>query len=152
MNEKLDTMYELCEILMRELEEVAEKISKAGSMSAGYLETVDKLSHAMKSIKTTIAMMEADDEGGYSKRSMAYAGGASNARAGMSNRSGRSYARGRVNNPMGRNQYSRENSRESGYSYADSMDEMLDEMRGMIGQLPEEKRRKAMRLIDELSE
>lgn len=146
MNEKLDTLHELCETLMRELEEVSEKISKAGGMSAGDLETVDKLSHAIKSIKTTIAMMEADEEDGYTKRGMSYA------RAGMSRRSGRSYARGRGNNPMGRNQYSREYSRDGSYSYADSMDEMLDEMRGMIGQLPEEKRRKAMRLIDELSE
>lgn len=156
MDEKLKTLYDLCDTLSEELEDVNEKIRKAGGMSAGDLETVDKLSHALKSIKTTIAMMEAEDEGGYSERYMPYYGGFSyadgmdrDARGGMSRRGGRSYARGRGKNvkrdSMGRY------SRDGGYSYADSMESLLEEMRGMMHTLPEEKRHKAERLIDELS-
>ena len=151
MDEKLKTLYDLCDTISEELEDVNEKIRKAGGMSAGDLETVDKLSHALKSIKTTIAMMEAEDEGGYSERYMPYYGGsyADGNMGGMSRRGGRSYARGRGRNAkrdsMGRY------SREGGYSYADSMESLLEEMRGMMHTLPEEKRHKAERLIDELS-
>ena len=65
LHDKIKTLYELCEVISHELEDVNEKIRSAGgSMSAGDLELVDKLSHAMKSIKTTIAMMEAEEEEG----------------------------------------------------------------------------------------
>ena len=147
MDEKLKTLHELCETISRELEDVNDKIRKSGGMSAGDLETVDKLTHSLKSIKTTIAMMESEEGEGYS--------GAYAPRMGMYyDRMGRSYAdgtgmsrAGRMNarrDSMGR--YSR-----TGYSYADSMDSLLDEMRGMLGSLPEDKRRKAERLIDDLS-
>lgn len=152
MNEKLKILHELCETISRELEDVNDKIRKSGGMSAGDLETVDKLTHSLKSIKTTIAMMEAEDEEGegYSGRYMPmYGGMAGMSNRGRSYRGGNSYARGRGSNArrdsMGRY------SREGGYSYADSMDELLEDMRGMMGQLPEDKRRKAERLIDELS-
>ena len=152
MHDKLETLYELCETISRELEDVNKKIRSAGGgMSAGDLELVDKLTHAMKSIKTTIAMVEAEEEdGGYSQRNMPMYGGMSY--RGTSRRSyegGSSYARGRGSNArrdsMGRY------SRNGGYSYADSLEEVLEDMREMMGTLPEEKRRKAERLIDELS-
>ena len=145
MDKKLETLHELCEIVSRELEDLHEKIRKAGGqMSAGDLEMLDKLTHTLKSIKTTIAMMEADD--GYSGRGYmpTYYGGRSYADGnGMT---GNSYARGRSNarrDSMGR--YSR-----GGYSYDDGMTDLLEQMRGMIHELPEEKRRKAQRLMDEL--
>lgn len=141
MDEKIGTLHELCEALMEELGEISEKIRKADGMSAGDLEMVDKLSHALKSIKTTIAMMESDDSG-YSNRYMPNYGG-------MPYAGGRSYARNRKRDSMGR--YSREYSREGGYSYADSMASLLEEMRGMMDTLPEDKRRKAERLVNELS-
>jgi hypothetical protein len=53
---------------------------------------------------------------------------------------------GRMNarrDSMGR--YSRD-----GYSYHDDMGALLDDMRGMLDKLPEDRRRKAERLIDEL--
>ena len=131
--DKLEILHELCEALMEELETIAEKIRKGG-MSAGDLETVDKLSHALKSIKTTIAMMEADE--GYSGEYRPHYG------TYYDPRNGRSYARKR--DSMGR--YSRR-----GYSYADSMDGLLDEMREMLPDLPDEKRRKAEKLMDELA-
>ena len=163
MHEKIDTLYQLCETIDRELKDANEKIrASGGKLSAGDVDYIDKLTHTLKSIKTTIAMMEAEEDGdGYSQwympryGGMSYQGGSGGNRGGNSRRGGRgmsyqggnSYARGRNNNPTGRNQYSRE----GGYSYADSMEEILEDMREMIGSLPEDKRRKAERLIDELS-
>lgn len=133
---ELETLHELCDTLSHELEEVNEKIRKAGGMSAGDLETVDKLSHAMKSIKTTIAMMESDD--GYSHGYMPRYGTYRDDRTGMT------YARGRKRDSMGRY------TREGGYSYADSMDGIIEEMRGMMNGLPEEKRREVQRFVDKM--
>lgn len=151
MDEKMKTLHELCEVISRELEDVSQKIRSAGgSMSAGDLELVDKLTHALKSIKTTMAMMESEDEGGYSGhymmpryayndgRSYADGMGRSDGYGGMS-RAGRMNAR---RDSMGR--YSRN------YSYADGIDGILDEMRGMMDQLPEEKRREVQRFVDKM--
>ena len=63
MNEKDKALYDLCDTITKELDEINDKIQRGGGMSAGDLETVDKLSHALKSIKTTIAMIEADESG-----------------------------------------------------------------------------------------
>lgn len=132
MNEQIETLHKICEALMEELEDYEKRIEKSEGMSAGDLDAVDKLSHALKSIKTTIAMIEAD--GDYSNR-------------GYSRNYGSSYARGRMNarrDSMGR--YSR-----TGYSYDDGMEELLVEMREMLPSLPEEKRRTAERLMNELN-
>lgn len=114
---ELDTLYDVCETLNRELEESNEKIRKAGGkLSAGDLEVVDKLTHAIKSVKTTIAMIE--NEGDYSRD---YDGmGNSMNRRSMDSRTmrGRSNARGRTGNvrrdSMGR------------YSRAEAEDAMME--------------------------
>lgn len=63
----VNDLHELCETLGNELSATNEKISNAGGKITGSdLEYVDKLTHAIKSIKTTLAMMEAED--GYSQR------------------------------------------------------------------------------------
>lgn len=151
MHDKIKTLYDLCEVISRELEDVNEKIRSAGGgMSAGDLELVDKLTHALKSIKTTIAMMEAEEDG-YSENwgGMSYADGRGGNRGGRGGnsmaRGGRGGRGGRNNNPMGRNQYSRE-----GYSYEDGMDDLISEMRGMMGELPEEKRREVERFVHKM--
>lgn len=160
MDKKLEVLYDLCEVISRELDECNEKIRQAGGkLSAGDVDYLDKLTHALKSIKTTIAMMEAEDEGGYSNRGgnsrrympwyggMSYAdnmGGSSN--RGNSYERGSSYARGRNNNPMGRNQYSRE----GGYSYAEDMEATKDEIRELSQKMPEEHRHKIERALDDL--
>lgn len=75
MNTK--TLYELCEVLSREIEDQTQKVIKGG-MDQGSLEIIDKLTHALKSVKTTLAMEEAQ-QGGY----QAYrAGGGYNASGG----------------------------------------------------------------------
>lgn len=153
MDKKLEMLHKLCEALMEELDEYSKKVEKADGMKPGDLAAIDTLSHALKSVKATIAMMEADDgEDGYSGRYMPYYGGTSY--AGEGNRDGgSSYARGRGSNAkrdsMGR--YSRRSySRNDGYSYADGMEELLGEMRDMLPGLSDEKRHKAEMLMDEL--
>lgn len=153
MDEKIRTLYDLCETVSRELEECSEKVRKAGGkMSAGDVEYLDKLTHTLKSIKTTIAMMEAEEDG-YSENwgGMSYTDGRGGNRGGnRGSRTGnysmtRGGRGGRNNNPMGRNQYSRE-----GYSYEDGMEDLLMEMRGMMGELPEEKRREVERFVSKM--
>lgn len=111
MNEKIEVLHNICKELMKELETYYEKINRAGGLTTGDLGAVDKLTHALKSVKTTIAMMDA--EAGYSES------------GGMSYRGGMSYARGRGRSArrdsMGRY------SREGGYSGNDEAVDMLQE-------------------------
>jgi hypothetical protein len=96
---------------------------------------VDKLTHALKSVKASVAMMEDEDEG-YSGH-YPYMGGYGSYRDG-------SYARGRRNAPrdsMGRY------SGERGYSRAG----LADELRGLMHDAPDERtRQEIQRLADKL--
>ena len=153
MDKKIEILHKLCEALFEELGDYSRKIEKSDDMSAGDLETIDKLSHALKSIKTTIAMMEAGEEdgnsyrGGNSNRYMPWYGGMSyedgNMGGGRSNRGMSSARRVRVNNPMGRNQYSRE----GGYSYAEEEFEMA--LRDAMNAAPDDHmREKIKKMMD----
>lgn len=150
MDEKIKTLHELCETISRELEDVNDKIRSAGGgMSVGDLELVDKLTHALKSIKTTVAMMEAEEEGedGYSGRYMPYYGTGRSYAENRTMDGGRSYARGRGSRAK-RDSMGRYSSR--GYSYADEMESVKEEMRELAQKMPEEHRRKIERALDEL--
>ena len=113
---EVDTLYDICDMLNRELDEYSEKVRKAGGkLSAGDLEVIDKLTHAIKSVKTTIAMIEHEDDYSNDGRGYEYnrGGNRSNARGGRSydgDMRGMSNARGRTGNvrrdDMGR--YSRD--------------------------------------------
>ena len=100
MHDKIEQLHELCESVMREVEKTNEKLRMAGGeLSAGDMEYLDKLTHTLKSLKTTIAMMEAEDDGYSSDYGYTYAQGGNRGRGG--NRGGRmrsytgSYARQR---------------------------------------------------------
>ena len=59
-----EELKKICDTLNRELEHANEKISRAGGNITGDdLSYIDRLTHAIKSVKTTMAMMEAEDEG-----------------------------------------------------------------------------------------
>ena len=130
--EHLDELYELCETISRELADANEKIRKAGGkLSGADVEYVDKLTHTLKSIKTTMAMIEAED--GYSSE-----GGMSNARRGRYSRrgsydGGSSYARGRgryaKRDSMGR------------YSsmYYEAADDVTEKLKELMEEAPDEK-------------
>lgn len=111
-------MYEeLKEMLCKELDEITRK----GELTAGSLEAVDKLTHSIKSIDTIVAM----EESGHSNRGRAYYDDMPT-----------SNARGRTGNvrrdSMGR--YSN-----GGYSYDDAKDDMVEELRQMMHEAPDER-------------
>lgn len=130
--EKVEVLYDICEYLTEELKKANKELEKkGGEMSAGDLEVIDKLTHALKSTKTTIAMIEAEEDG-YSSAN--YGDGGSYNRGSSSYR-GSSYARGRRGNvrrdSMGR--YSRDSYARGGrgYSRDDAKDEMMERLHEM---------------------
>lgn len=128
-------LHELCETLSREIGETNEKIRKAGGkLSAGDLEYVDKLTHALKSVKATIAMMEDEGEG-YSGHYPYYMGGSYDDGSMGGNRSmrGRSYAQRRDSRGRYSNTYSRD-----GYSRGG---DMVEELRELMQDAPDERTR-----------
>lgn len=134
--DKIKELHELCETLTESIAEANERIRAAGGkLTAGDVDYVDKLTHALKSVKASVAMMEDEDEG-YSGH-YPYMGGYGSYRDG-------SYARGRRNAPrdsMGRY------SGERGYSRAG----LADELRGMMHDAPDERtRQEIQRLADKL--
>ena len=113
----------LCEIVSDQIGDITRKIKNSG-MSSGDLETIDKLTHTMKSIKGVLSMMEDDD--GYSSRYMPYYGG--------------SY-RGRKRDSMGRY------SGERGYSRND----LADKMRDLMDEAPDDRTRQEIkRMIEKM--
>ena len=139
MEKWLDDMYELCETVAKEIGDANQKIEAAGGkLSGADVDYIDKLTHTMKSIKTTIAMAEAEENGesgyypymgGYGYRSYENGGGQSNRRGG-----GRSNQR-----RDSRGRYSREN--RGGYSRDDAKADMVDELRDLMQDAPDERTR-----------
>lgn len=131
-------LYELKDMLCKELKEYGEK----GELTAGSLDTIDKLAHAMKNLDRVIEAYEEDGE--YSGRSYPDGMGGSYAR-GRYSREGRSYARGRMNarrDSMGR--YSGNYSRDDG---------MVDELRELMQDAPNEAiKRDIQRLVDKMEQ
>lgn len=121
-------IYELKEMLCKELEEYGKK----GELSAGTLEIVDKLAHAIKNIDKIIESYENEDySGAYNYEDRSYRGS--------------SYARGRGRgarrDSMGR--YSSE-----GYSRAG---EMAEQLRNLMHDAPNEHiRQKIQHLVSEV--
>lgn len=149
----LKDLHETCETLSRELGEANEKIKRAGGkLSAGDLEYIDKLTHALKSVKTTIAMMEAEDDGESGYYMPMYGGRSYGGRSyadGMSGE-GRSYARGRSSYARGRDSMGRFTSRRGGMSYDDGM---VEELRDLMDRAPDEPtRREFQKLITKLEQ
>lgn len=136
-------LHEMCETLSRELSEANKKVMQGGGkLSGSDLDYVDKLTHAIKSIKTTIAMAEAEEDG-YSGRSYPVYGRSYDDGDMRSYNDGRSYA-GRRNarrDSMGR--YSGR-----GYSRAEGM---VQELRDLMQDAPNDQvRHDLQRLVDKV--
>lgn len=112
-------LYELKEMLCKELKDYGKK----GEMSAGSLEIVDRLAHAIKNLDKII---EAYEEEEYSSRGGSYDGGSYR---------GGSYARGRGRNARrdSRGRYSNE-----GYS---RNEDMISEIRELMEDSPDDRTR-----------
>ena len=126
-----DELKHICEILENELANVNKKLDKSdGVLSGDDISYIDKLTHSIKSIKTTIAMMEAED-GGESGRYMPNSYGMYGTNGGYN---GNSYRRGR--DSMGRYTSRR------GYSYDDGM---IEELRSLMESAPDERTKSEFR-------
>ena len=134
--EKMHGIYELKEMLCKELEEYGAK----GELTAGSLEIVDKLAHAIKNLDKIIEASE--EEGGYSERGGSYRGG-SYARDGQGgggmggNRGGqgRSYARQGRGRDARRDSMGRYSS-ERGYSREDGKEQMIMQLEDLKQDAP----------------
>lgn len=122
---------ELRDTLCRELDEIAGK----GELSAGDLETVDKLTHTLKNLDKIMMGVEYSNAGDW------YAMG-NYGRDGyrVDYRDGTSY-RGRKRDSMGR------------YSRSDAREDMAEKLRRMVDDAPDSRTRealeKAMRILEE---
>ena len=150
MEKKLEMLYGLCEIVTKRLEECWRTLEGKEEMTVLDIDLVDKLSHTLKCIKTSIAMIEAEeeDDGGASRRSYAregsyrsyaYDGGSMRSQDGgsydgYSGKRGRSPRTGRYI------------SREGGYSGHDGVEDILMDVREM----PESERRKLMAKLEKM--
>ena len=134
-----------CELLHEQFSDLIRKI-KTNGMSTGDLDKLDKVAHALKSIKGTMQMEQAEEEGYsgmYPYMGYGYNRGGSYER-GNGSMTGSSYARGRTNarrDSMGRY------SGERGYS----RDDLSDKLRELMEEAPDEhSRKKIQRLIDDM--
>ena len=145
----MDELYKLKDMLCKELEEYGKK----GELTAGSLEIIDKLAHAIKNLHKIIEAYE-EDEGEYSGRGGSYGydyrsyddgGYTRGGNQGGGQGGGRYYARGRGRNAkrdsMGR--YSRAESEVSG---------MVEELREMMDSLPAEKQREVQKFISKMEQ
>jgi hypothetical protein len=114
-------IYKLKDMLTDELEEYGRK----GELSAGSLEIIDKLSHALKSVTTILAMEDSEQSNwGYPPYSREQNRGSNRGNS----YTGRSNAR---RDSMGR--YSRE--------YSGAVDDMIDQLRTMMDEAPDQSTR-----------
>lgn len=142
----IEDLEDLCEKVTEEISDINEKIDQnGGKMSSGDLEVIDKLTHALKSIKTTIAMAEYDDD--YSRAEGGNAGGGN--MGGSSNRDGRSGARGRGRNAR-RDSMGRYSSR--GYSREEAMEGIADEIRDAMQSMPEHLKKEAQKFLSKIEQ
>lgn len=147
--EYINELYDLCEVISRKIAEANEKIRKAGGeLSGGDVEYIDKLTHTLKSLKTTIAMMEAEDDGGYSMAGGSYQGGNRGNMGGNrgGSRANGSYARGRGRNArrdsMGR--YSSEGGMRR-YSRNGGNEMVMQELERLMQEADDDEIREALR-------
>lgn len=123
---------EMCGTLTNELDEANDKVkSMRGKISAGDLDYIDHLTHALKSIKTIMAMCEAYDE--YSNRR--YSG----------------YSNGYSNGYSRTTPYYNQGTNMASGRYSRSKEDMIMELHRLMNEAPDEPTRmKFQKLIDEL--
>ena len=165
----INDLHQMCETIGDAMHEANEKIKKAGGkLSAGDVAYIDQITHAMKSIKTTLAMEEGKYSNGSSMKN-SYGGSSyfqgnsyedqsdrGSYRGGGSYDDGRSmdgngsYARGRSmdgnsnRGSMGR--YSQHNDRAHG------AEEMAQAIREMMPNIPEHLHSEAQHFVQKLED
>lgn len=135
---------------MKSLEKIKEmvcdeldNIAKRGELSAGSLETADKLTHTLKSIVTIEAMEDYGDGASYDGGNT---GGNTGGGGGMSGRRGRSRTTGRyVSREGGGYSGRRGYSREGGMSYDGARDELMEHVDELMGMADDEPTKQMIR-------
>ena len=144
-------LYEAKETVGNEIGDLNKKIrNNGGKITGADVDMLDKLTHSMKSLATTCAMLEAEEEGysgnympmpyGYSRNGNGYSG------------NGNGYSRNGNGYSGNGGGYSRRYSRESrdGYGYSGKGD-MTDQLRQMMDEAPDEiTRMEIKKLIDQM--
>lgn len=155
----INELHELCESISHGIAEANEKIRAAGGkLAASDVDYLDKITHTLKSIKSTIAMME-DEDGGYSSYDDGMSGGSYENQGGSyENRgSNRSYMTGSSYRRNGRS-YNRGGSYARGrgrYANRDSMgryssdDGLVEELRGLMNDAPNDQIKREMQTLME---
>lgn len=144
--DKNKELYELCETVSRAIAQANEKIRGAGGkLSTGDADYIDRLSHTLKSIKSVIKMEEAAEmDDGYSERM--YSRGYDRSYRGSYDDGYSNRGRGRYANRDSMGRYSSND----GYSRGG---DMVDELRGMMQDAPNDQIRQEMqRLIDKMGQ
>lgn len=133
----MHTYYDAKEMLHRELEQIVKK----GELSAGSLDTIDKLLNSIKNA-CKIIMYDEFDEGGYSQEGGSMMNGNSYAqrRDSMGRYSRRGYSNARGSRGGSRGGYSRT----GGYSYDDGKDEKIEILRDMMDEASSEDERRVI--------
>ena len=129
MQDIYNDLEELCGTVSREIGKANKEIGDSGALSAGDIEYLDKLTHMMKSIKTTMAMIDSEEgySGGYP---MNYS---------VENSNGGSYARGYSRN--GSYARGRGSSARSNRGYSRDSGDMVEELRELMNDAPDERTR-----------
>ena len=137
-------LYEAKETVGNEIGDLNKKIrNNGGKITGADVDMLDKLTHSMKSLATTCAMLEAEEEG-YSGHYMPMPYGYS--------RYGNGYSRNGNDHSGNGGGYSRRYSRESrdGYGYSGKGD-MTDQLRQMMDEAPDDlTRREIQKLMERM--
>ena len=137
-------LYEAKETVGNEIGDLNKKIrNNGGKITGADVDMLDKLTHSMKSLATTCAMLEAEEEG-YSGHYMPMPYGYS--------RNGNGYSRNGNDHSGNGGGYSRRYSRESrdGYGYSGKGD-MTDQLRQMMDEAPDDlTRREIQKLMERM--
>jgi hypothetical protein len=125
----------LCDVLSEQLSDITRKVKNNG-MSSGDLDTLEKITHSLASVKKIMAFMEDEEEySGYDGGMGSYRGSYRRSYS----RNGGSYARKR--DRMGRY------SGERGYSRND----LADKMRELMEDAPDDRtRQEMMRMVEKI--
>lgn len=132
----IKVLYEVCESLENEMKRANNEIRGKDKLSSVELDFLDKVSHALKSIKTVIAMEEAEERG-YSHDAMSYVHG--NDRVYHDD----SYGRGRYAKRDAMGRYSTDNY--GGYSRDDAKSDMMKELHELMHEAHDERTKNEFR-------
>ena len=146
----LKEVYDLKETVGHKIAQANKKIkANGGDIENDDIGMIDELSHSIKSLVTTCAMLEAEEDGGYSERyAPMWNPGISYDHMGRETRENYSRDGSGTHGGYSRNRYSREN--RNGYSRTG---DMMDQLRQMMDEAPDETTRMEIRkLMDKMEQ